>query len=49
MYGDLVVNDLPEGRAIERIPVALRIAIALAVAATLVVGIFGIPLFLGSL
>jgi NADH-quinone oxidoreductase subunit N len=49
MYGDLVVNDLPEGRPIERIPVALRIAIALAVAATLVVGIFGIPLFLGSL
>jgi NADH-quinone oxidoreductase subunit N len=49
MYGDLVARDLPDGRAIEGVPVPLRIALALAVAATLVVGIAGIPLFLGSL
>ena len=49
MYGDLVQRDLPEGRAIERIPVPLRIALALAVTATLVTGVLGIPLFLGAL
>lgn len=49
MYGDLVSRDLPEGRAIQRVPVPLRIALVLAVAATLVAGVAGIPLFLGSL
>ncbi len=49
MYGDLVARDLPDGRSIDRVPVPLRIALVLAVAATLVVGIAGIPLFLGSL
>jgi len=49
MYGDLVSRDLPEGRAIARVPVPLRIALVLAVTATLVAGVLGLPLFLGSL
>jgi NADH-quinone oxidoreductase subunit N len=49
MYGDLVARDLPDGRAIAGVPVPLRIALVLAVAATLVAGVLGIPLFLGAL